>query len=364
MDRTRLSTPASILRALFAIVLIGGLVAPLGLSVLTEDAAAVPLAQQKAKAKAKAQKIRRQLETLDATLGRAVEDYNLARIKLADAEDRVRKTTRQLKVARYELAQSRQTLEDRVVGMYKQRPVDFLDVVFRSEDFDDLATQIKVIQEIGEQDSDIVDKIERYETRVIEKRKRLVKERREAKDLVIDVEQRREGIETQIVARKELLRGVEKEIARIEREEREAARRAAAAAAAAAAASGWRNPRIPVANAGPGHPEVIEIAKQYLGVPYVYAAADPNVGFDCSGLVMWCYGKIGITLPHYSGYQQNMGKPVAMNALVPGDLVFKGYPVSYHVGMYAGGGQVIHAPHTGAVVSFTSLMGWAYAVRM
>ncbi|MBM3147881.1 MAG: C40 family peptidase, partial [Actinobacteria bacterium] len=52
------------------------------------------------------------------------------------------------------------------------------------------------------------------------------------------------------------------------------------------------------------------------------------------------------------------------NALVPGDLVFKGYPVSYHVGMYAGGGQVIHAPHTGAVVSFQSLMGWQYAVRL
>jgi cell wall-associated NlpC family hydrolase len=250
-----------------------------------------------------------------------------------------------------------------VVGLYKQRPVDFLDVIFHSRSFDDLATDLKAVRKISMQDSEVVDKVERYESMVIDKRKRLVKARAESRDLLAECDERREGIESQIAARKQLLKGVEKEIARIEKEEREAAARAAAAAAAASAYA-WRNPRIPVADAGPGHPEVIEIAKRYLGVPYVYAAADPNVGFDCSGLVMYSYAQIGITLPHYSGYQQNMGKPVAMNALIAGDLVFKGYPVSYHVGMYAGGGQVIHAPHTGAVVSFTSLIGWQYAVRL
>jgi cell wall-associated NlpC family hydrolase len=345
------------------VVAIGALLAPL--VVITPSADAVPLATQKARAKAKAQKIRRQLEALDATLGRAVEDYNLATIKRDNAEQRVKKVTRQLKVARQELRTARQMLQDHVVGLYKQRPVDFLDVIFQSRSFDDLATDLKAVREISQQDSDIVDKVEKYESMVIEKRKRLVKLRARARALVAECGERQQGIESQIAARRQLLKGVEKEIARIEREEREAARRAAAAAAAAAAASGytWRNPRLIVADAGPGHPEVIDIAKRYLGVPYVYAQADPNIGFDCSGLVMYCYAQIGISMPHYSGYQQNMGKPVAMNALIPGDLVFKGYPVSYHVGMYAGGGTVIHAPHTGAVVSFTSVIGWQYAVR-
>jgi len=336
--------------------------------VVTADADAVPLAEQKARAKEEAQRIKEQLDLLDADLGRAVEDYNLARIKLGEAEGRVKKATRELKVARLELAQARAVLQERVIGLYKQRPVDIVDVFFQSSDFDELATQLKVVREIGEQDSDIVDEVERTESRVIEKRKRLVKDRKEAKRLVADVESRRQDIETRIADREGLLRGVEKEIKRIEREQREEAERraraAAAAAAAAAAQSGIQNPRAPVANPGAGHPEVIEIAKRYLGVPYVYGAANPNVGFDCSGLVMYCYAQIGISLPHYSGYQQNMGKPVAMTALVPGDLVFRGYPVSYHVGMYAGGGQVIHAPYTGAVVSYQSVASWHYAVRL
>jgi len=74
--------------------------------------------------------------------------------------------------------------------------------------------------------------------------------------------------------------------------------------------------------------------------------------------------QIGIQLPHYSGYQQNLGVPVPMDELIPGDLVFKGYPTSYHVGLYAGGGSVIEAPHTGDVVRYDTIAGWMYAVRL
>jgi cell wall-associated NlpC family hydrolase len=96
----------------------------------------------------------------------------------------------------------------------------------------------------------------------------------------------------------------------------------------------------------------------------VYGAANPAVGFDCSGLVMYCYAQIGIHLAHYSGYQQNEGTPVSMSDLKPGDLVFMGYPVSYHVALYAGGGQVIEAPYTGAVVRYSSVSSFQYAVRI
>ena len=93
------------------------------------------------------------------------------------------------------------------------------------------------------------------------------------------------------------------------------------------------------------------IAAKYLGIPYLYGGASPSTGFDCSCFVMYVYAQIGIGLPHYSGAQQQMGTPVPMNALQPGDLVFMGYP-AYHVGIYVGGGMVIHSPHTGAVVSY------------
>ncbi|MFB3169355.1 NlpC/P60 family protein [Neobacillus sp. 179-C4.2 HS] len=93
---------------------------------------------------------------------------------------------------------------------------------------------------------------------------------------------------------------------------------------------------------------VIANAKQYLGVPYVWGGSTPS-GFDCSGFVSYVYRSVGISLPRTSRAQQNVGTRISMNQLQPGDLVFKGMP-AYHVGIYIGGGQYIHAPQTGDVV--------------
>ena len=355
----------TILVFFLALAVAGGLV----VAVTGHDpAGALTLAQKKAIAKAKAKRIKHVLALLDTNLSRAVEEYNLANIKLADAEARLHEATQKLSVARYELGVARDTLSDRVVSIYKQRPTDFMDIFFASRSFEDLTSDLRAFQRIGENDSRIVDQVEAKEVRVEDLRTRRIVERRNARVALADVTQRKTAIENTIAQRTELLHGVNKQIASIEKEQRRLARlaaaRAAAAAAAAASMNGWTNPRPLTGDPGKGHPEVIAIAKRYLGVPYVYGAADPNVGFDCSGLVMYCYAQIGISLPHYSGYQQNLGVPVALTALVPGDLVFMGYPVSYHVGMYAGNGLVIEAPHTGDVVKFCPLAGWQYAVRI
>jgi len=103
---------------------------------------------------------------------------------------------------------------------------------------------------------------------------------------------------------------------------------------------------------GGGHPEAAAIAARYLGVPYRWGGATP-AGFDCSGLVAYVYAQLGISLPHYSGAQFHIGQPVSRDALQPGDLVF--FNGASHVGIYIGGGQFIHAPHTGDVVKVSSL---------
>jgi cell wall-associated NlpC family hydrolase len=100
---------------------------------------------------------------------------------------------------------------------------------------------------------------------------------------------------------------------------------------------------------------VVGIAMRYLGVPYVWGGASPS-GFDCSGLVAYVYAQVGVSLPHYTGAQWNVGVPVARSDLQPGDLVF--FDGLGHVGLYIGGGQFIHAPHTGTVVQISSLSGW------
>ena len=108
---------------------------------------------------------------------------------------------------------------------------------------------------------------------------------------------------------------------------------------------------------GAPHPAVVAIAQRYLGVPYVYGGASPS-GFDASGLTMYCYAQIGIGLSHGATMQQRASTPVPISALQPGDLVFFGNAsYSHHVGIYVGGGSMIHAPHTGAVVSYGSIGG-------
>jgi len=114
---------------------------------------------------------------------------------------------------------------------------------------------------------------------------------------------------------------------------------------------------------GPIGVRAVAIAEQFLGVPYVWGGADPSVGFDCSGLVMYVYRQLGIDLLHFSGAQFHEGAPVPFAELAPGDLVFfdPGPRGPGHVGIYIGGGRFIQAPHTGDVVKISSLSEFSYA---
>jgi cell wall-associated NlpC family hydrolase len=134
------------------------------------------------------------------------------------------------------------------------------------------------------------------------------------------------------------------------------AREAAAAAAAAASSSGGTGTgNIPVPPSSTLGGQAVAIAEQYLGVPYVWGGASPS-GFDCSGLTMYVYAQLGVSLPHNAAAQYGMGTPVPRSDLEPGDLVF--FDGLGHVGIYVGGNSFIHAPHTGTVVQISSMSGW------
>jgi cell wall-associated NlpC family hydrolase len=83
-----------------------------------------------------------------------------------------------------------------------------------------------------------------------------------------------------------------------------------------------------------------------IGTTYVWGSADPNVGFDCSGLVSWSYAQAGIYLPHSSAMMSEMLPRLSQSELLPGDLLFFYSPVS-HVSIYLGGGSMIDASHPG-----------------
>ncbi|MEU4672532.1 NlpC/P60 family protein [Amycolatopsis sp. NPDC023774] len=119
----------------------------------------------------------------------------------------------------------------------------------------------------------------------------------------------------------------------------------ASAATAAPAASASANARVGATALGR--------ALTQQGKPYVWGAAGPNA-YDCSGLVVWAFKQVGVALPHSSRLQSTAGVAVSKAALQPGDLVFFYTPVS-HVGIYAGGGMVLHASRPGVPVKLSPL---------
>ena len=98
----------------------------------------------------------------------------------------------------------------------------------------------------------------------------------------------------------------------------------------------------------------VAAAYSQLGVPYVAFKDSPSEGFDCSGLTKWAWGRAGVSLPHQSGQQSATVPHVPIDQAQPGDLIFYYSPIG-HVGIYVGGGQMIHAPQTGSVVSVVTV---------
>jgi cell wall-associated NlpC family hydrolase len=111
-------------------------------------------------------------------------------------------------------------------------------------------------------------------------------------------------------------------------------------------------PRVPF-----GH-RVVAYARHFLGIPYSYGGSSPSTGFDCSGLVRFVYGHFGIVLPHSSFADLGLGRRVSRRWLRPGDIVF--FAGASHVGIYAGGGRFIDAPHTGTVVRISTMGDYGY----
>lgn len=139
-------------------------------------------------------------------------------------------------------------------------------------------------------------------------------------------------------------------------------------ASGAARATERTVPEAPPYPRAPGKPKskpkgerAARIALQAVGVPYRWAGESPATGFDCSGLVRWAYGHVGVDLPHSSYALYRVGRRVAMSKLTPGDLIF--FESLGHVGIYVGKGRMVHAPQTGRSVQVVTLSASGYGQR-
>lgn len=103
-------------------------------------------------------------------------------------------------------------------------------------------------------------------------------------------------------------------------------------------------------------------ALRAVGVPYRWGGSSPAGGFDCSGLVYWAYGRLGISVPHSSYALYGLGRNVSRSRLEPGDVLF--FSGLGHVGLYIGRGRMVHAPQSGRTVEIVPLGRSHYGSRL
>jgi cell wall-associated NlpC family hydrolase len=317
---------------------------------------------------AEAQQVLSQINAIDASLGQAVEAYNLANVRLQKVRGDLRQNRIELAIARTNLKRSQAALARRLVNAYTSgHETSTLAVVLGATSFADLLDRVETINATAQQDARIVRQVTEGKRSIQRHQVELENAEAGQQQIVAEKAAQRQRIESQLAERRQLLGSIRSEISRLKAEEAARQRRLQSAARARLAASPPPTEAPPGLGAAATTPEgsivappathggVVGIAMRYLGVPYVWGGASPR-GFDCSGLVMYAFAQIGVSLPHSTYALYAMGTPVSRDQLQPGDLVF--FNGLGHMGIYIGGNQMIHAPHSGDVVKISSLTGW------
>ncbi len=295
-----------------------------------------------------------ELAQIESDLQKTRDDISASEADLAKAND--------------DLSASQELLDMRASSIYRNGPIGFVSVMIGATDFVDLIGRFELMRRVGDSDAAIVASVKDAKARVEAANRALQTKEAEQLALRDQARNKNDQVTSAKTQQSRYVAGINADLQKLiqrERKRQEAiAARKKAEAAARARATALRNKRVlPFSGVlGNPHPEVVGIAERYLGVHYVWGGTTP-AGFDCSGLAMYCYAQIGITLPRTSSVQFHAGAyipPDRLDLLKPGDLVFfgrNGNPSRiHHVAIYAGGGDMIEAPYTGGWVWRSSLI--------
>ena len=345
-------------------------------ALFVSEAAATPEIDAK---RAEAQHVLAHIREIDAELDLAIDRHNGLELKVGAIKAERGVNKRHLKIARANLKRLEGAIENRLVTLYTQGETSYVEFLLGATSLTDFLDRIDTVKRLSDEDVRILAEIQLF--RVDEKRRAQKLKRAEAKQTTLLRRQRvaQRQIEEKLLERQVLYSSIEDQIveleaeearrqerlrrlavARLEREQQEAAAAQAAQSTGGSSSSSGAASSVSQsaeASAPPPPPSqyggVVGIAMQYLGIPYRWGGASPSTGFDCSGFIMFVYAQVGVGLPHYTVSQFQLGSPVSRADLQAGDLVF--FRGLGHNGIYIGGGQFIHSPHTGDVVKISSL---------
>jgi cell wall-associated NlpC family hydrolase len=320
---------------------------------------------------AEARQVLAELQQLNSRLGAAVEAYDGATYKLGQIRAQLVVNRGEMTVARHNLRVADSRLARHLRDLYISGGSDStLEVILGAKSLDDVISRLDTANRVSASDAQVLQAVRTFRGDVARQGAALRKARAAQSRLVAQRAAAKRQIEDGIAQRHQLLSSIKGEIVKLQQQE--AARQAVLAAQARARLISERIAQqralssvavgATVQSPGPFGAtvvppsavgsQVVSIAMRYLGDPYVWGTAGPST-FDCSGLVMYVFGQVGISLPHYAASQWNYGVYVSKDQLQPGDLVF--FANLDHVGIYIGGGNYIQAPQTGDVVKITSL---------
>lgn len=324
-------------------------------------ASAEPVDDKRRQVAALADELERMTERLDAL----AEDYVEAVALEEELSGEISEAQAEVSAAEAQLAQMRGTLYLSAVTqfMHGGRNSTLTNLLASNGGLQDALQRGQLTSIALNQGSLTTDSLDATATELTKKRKVLERKRAQAESVAENV-LRRQGATEELAAKfAQLKDSAQGELAVLLREEQERRERLALEEAEREANS-FKNKYSSVQAKYRNIPKVsarsqaaIRYALSQLGTPYRYAMSSPGKGFDCSGLTAYAWGKAGVSLPRNSRRQYNALPKVPKELAQPGDLVFTGSPI-HHVGIYLGGGRMVHAPQTGDVVKVGPIRWW------
>lgn len=330
---------------------------------VTPSAHAVTSAEKRAEvqaAKARLDAMTSQLEQTVSQFNAAQDAYDAAAAKVAECQVKIDEAT-------VKISSLQGRLGTRATAMYREGATSYLDVLMGSNSFDDFASTWDMLDQLNADDATLVDEAKATKAQLDAAKAELDANEQAAQAELDTQAQLKASIESQEAAYQAEYDSLSSEYQQLIEQEREAEARRQAAASAAYTPS-MSSPSSSGSSSGGGYSSgssiptngsVVDYAVSRLGCPYVWGASGPST-FDCSGLTMWCYAQIGISIPHYDRSQYAAARArLNPSDAAPGDILWR----PGHVAISTGGTNYIHAPHTGDVVRRASGGNWVCALR-